>query len=83
MWQGWEIRARWSNPLPGAHCVLPPSGGSRDRTRSPPIVSAKREYSRIWPKTFGNSSPQIIELGVWRRNQMHGNPLFPASSRIP
>jgi hypothetical protein len=24
---------------------MPPSGGSRDRTKSPPIVSAKREYS--------------------------------------
>jgi P-type E1-E2 ATPase len=42
---------------------LLPSGGSLARTKSPTIVSAKREYSRKQLETFGCSPPKFGELG--------------------
>ena len=37
--------------MPPQECRLDWSGGSRDRTKSPAAVSAKRDYSRIGPET--------------------------------
>ena len=45
---------------------LPPSGGSRTRTKSPTIVSVKREYSQDWLETFGNLAAENGASGVWR-----------------
>jgi hypothetical protein len=58
-----------------------PSAGSRYRTKSPPIVSSKREYSRTWPETFGSWRPKIHELGGWRRNRIREKPPFSALLR--
>jgi hypothetical protein len=38
--------------------------------QSPPIVSAKREYSRTRPETFGGFNLKIGELAAWRRKRM-------------
>ena len=57
-------------------------GGTRDRTTSPPIVSAKRECSRVWPETFGIWRTKTTDLGVWRRNRTREKSGFPAHSRV-
>src|SRR5262249_39401925 len=54
-----------------------------DRTKSPAIVSAKREYQRFWPETFGNSGPEFDELGTRRRNRTRENPLLAALFFVP
>jgi hypothetical protein len=41
-------------------------GGSRDRTKSPAAVSAKREYSRIGPETIRDLASRNSEMGGWR-----------------
>src|ERR1700733_5450819 len=68
------------------NCGLPEldrqRGGSRDRTQSPPTISAKREYSRTWPETFANWRPEITDLGVWGRKRPREKPAFPAHSRV-
>jgi hypothetical protein len=67
------------NPRIGL-CRVPWSGGSRRRTRSLPTVSAKREYSRVWPETFAYWHPAIVDLGVWRRSRTRERTAFPARS---
>jgi hypothetical protein len=43
--------------------AMPPSGGSRDRTKSPAAVSRKREYSRGRAETFGDLAGQRRRMG--------------------
>jgi hypothetical protein len=60
-----------------------PVVGRQSRSnQSPPIVSAKREYLRIWPETFGNFHLRTGKLGVQRRNRMREEPGFPARSPL-
>jgi hypothetical protein len=60
-----------------------PVVGRQSRSnQSPPIVSAKREYLRIWPETFGNFHLRTGKLGVQRRNRMREKPGFPARSPL-
>jgi hypothetical protein len=61
---------------------MPRPGGSSDRTRSPVTVSAKREYSRVWPETFAGWSPAIADLGVQRHSRTCEKPPFPARPRV-
>jgi hypothetical protein len=58
------------------------SGGSRYRTKSPPTVSAKREYLRIRPETFGDFRLNFGEPRVRRRKRMREMPGFPAHFRF-
>jgi hypothetical protein len=45
------------------------------------VVSAKREYPRSRPETFGDFHLKIGEPGVRRRNRMREKPGFPGHSR--
>jgi hypothetical protein len=54
--------------------TLPPSGGSRDPTKSPAKVSPKWEYWRIGPETFGELTDQNRKMGSWT---------LPAKARKP
>jgi hypothetical protein len=49
---------------------------------SPPIVSAKREYLRIWPKTFGDFSLNFAQIGSRETKTMREKPGFPTHSRV-
>jgi hypothetical protein len=60
---------------------MPPSGGSGART-SLPMVSAKREYLRIRPETFGDFHLNFGKPEVRIRNPMREKPGFPALSRV-
>jgi hypothetical protein len=50
--------------------------------RSPPIVSAKREYSRTRPETFGDFHLKIANPDLQRRKRMPERRGFPAHSRV-
>ena len=60
---------------------VPCSGGSRDRTGSSPIVSAKREYPRTRSETFGDFHSKIGQLGVRRRGPIRETLAFTAVLR--
>jgi len=62
-------------------CELPTSGGSRDRAKSPAIVSLKWEYSPIVPETFGGLADRNPKMGARRRMPKRECPLLAASSR--
>jgi hypothetical protein len=47
----------------GSRGGLRPSGGSRDRTKSPAVVSRKREHSRSRAETFGGLADQKRQMG--------------------
>ena len=46
--------------------TLVPLPSSADRNPSPPKVSRKREFFRIWLETFGRFSPKLPILGFRR-----------------
>jgi hypothetical protein len=62
---------------------LLPSGGSRDRTKSPAPVSEKREYSGNRLETFGSSVAEDRKMGVWRRGPNAQTPLLAGFAAIP
>jgi hypothetical protein len=69
---------RFEGDLYGLNCKLGRLSGSN---QSPPIVSAKQEYSPAMPETFGNFRLKISEPGVRRRNRTRKKPGLPAHSR--
>jgi hypothetical protein len=52
------------------------------RTKSPPKISAKREYSGIGVETFDASGRWGSEVGLWRPERTRKTPPFPAFSRV-
>ncbi len=60
-----------AKPMPGLRApslVLPRLPCSTDRTRSPARVSAKREYFKYLPETFGNFALRLRKSGDQRPN---------------
>lgn len=68
---------------PLSRCDATTPGGSRDRTQSPTIVSAKREYSRSWLETFGSSRARNGTRRVWRRSDRRKTAILSLFRRSP